>query len=69
MIADRHGSRPWQIGARSSFFEAVSPAMVISGSVPVRCLRGISYLRLDIRYPICWEREFIKRHLGFFQKP
>lgn len=33
MTEDRHGSRPWQIGARSNSFAVVSLATAVSASV------------------------------------
>lgn len=67
MTEDRPGSRPWQIDAGSNSFAVAS---LTGGSISVCCPGEvrISYLRLDIRYPICGECEFVKRHLGFFQK-
>jgi hypothetical protein len=69
MLGDMLDSRLLRIDAKSSSSVAISPTKYFSACHVQFSHFKKSYLRLNIRYPIYWESEFIERYLGFFKKP
>lgn len=71
MLADTTGSHLVLTGAKSSSSAEASPATqryFLTQFIHIMEILS-AYLTLDIRNPVCGERKFIQRNLGFLEVP
>lgn len=69
MLADTTGNRPLPIGAKSSCFAEVSPAIYKHDQFIHIAMPMSAHLTLYIRNPIRGECKFIQRNLCFLEVP